>query len=563
MEAHGGALVQLVLDEAQAARLKAESRDWPSWDLTGRQSCDLELLLNGGFSPLRGFLTRADYESVCDTMRLVDGTLWPMPVTLDVDDETAGKLSSGSKLALRDDEGVMLALLHVEDVWQPDLDAEAKRVYGTNSVEHPAVAHLQQGSHTHYVGGRLEGLQLPLHHDFRNLRPTPRELRDSFARLGWSRIVSYQSPAPMHRAEHALTLRAIRELDANLLIHPLVGTTRPGDAGHYTRVHCYKKIVSQYPANTVELALLPLAVRLGGPRETLWQAIVGKNHGCTHLLVGRDHAAVADFNVESQELLARHEKEIGVAMIPTEPMVYVEGEGDYVPADSVSQGACVLSLSEDDLRQRLAEGGELPEWFTFPEIAAQLRRRHPPRREQGFTVFFTGFSGSGKSTVANALLVKILELGGRRAVTLLDGDVVRKNLSSELDFSREHRNINIRRIGYVASEITKNGGIAVCAPIAPYDSVRKEVRGMIEALGGFILVHVDTPIEVCEKRDRKGLYAKARAGIIKEFTGITDPYETPADADVSLLTTELSPEQAAEEVLLHLKREGYVEIEED
>jgi sulfate adenylyltransferase len=567
IEPHGGALVDLIVDAERAEELKQGSREWPSWDLTPRQLCDLELLLCGGFSPLRGFMTRADYVSVCRTMRLADGTLWPIPITLDVPEERAAELKPGDMLALRDVEGVMIAAMHVEEVWRPDLGAEARDVFGTEDVKHPAVQHLLQASHPCYVGGRIEGLQPPAHYDFRTLRLTPAELRREFARLGWLRVVGFQTRNPMHRAHHELTLRAAMEVEANLLIHPVVGMTKPGDLDHYTRVHCYEAILGRYPHHTVMLALLPLAMRMGGPREALWHAIIRKNYGCTHLIVGRDHAGPgADSRgkpfygpYDAQEAMREHQAELEVEMVPFRAMVYVEDQDAYQPHDEVPEDARVLSISGTELRQRLAEGREIPEWFTFPQVAEALRRRHPPRHRQGFTVFFTGLSGAGKSTIANALLVKLLEMGGR-PVTLLDGDIVRRNLSSELGFSRAHRDINIRRIGFVASEITKNGGIAICAPIAPYDSVRREVRSMIEPLGGFILIHTATPIEVCEERDRKGLYAKARAGIIKEFTGISDPYEEPGDADVVVHTTELSPEQAAQQILLHLEGEGYVGV---
>jgi sulfate adenylyltransferase len=569
IEPHGGKLDHALADEKRSAQLKKESRDWLSWDLTPRQICDLELLLNGGFSPLAGFMVREDYESVCDKMRLTDGTLWPIPITLDVPEELAGQLESGKQLALRDDEGVMLAALHVDEVWKPDLAAEALRVYGTNDPAHPAVRQLEEQTGSFYVGGRLEGLQLPAHYDFREFRLTPAELRAEFARLGWNRVVAFQTRNPMHRAHHELTLRAAKNVEANLLIHPVVGTTKAGDLDHYTRVHCYKAILSRYPQHTVKLALLPLGMRMGGPREALWHAIIRKNYGCSHLIVGRDHAGPgADSKgkpfygpYDAQELLKQHEEELGVSMVPFKMMSYVEDEDAYVPADEVSADARVLNISGTELRKRLAEGREIPAWFTFPDVAAVLQRRHPPRHKQGFTVFFTGLSGAGKSTIANALMVKFLEISGR-PVTLLDGDIVRRNLSSELGFSKEHRNINILRIGYVASEITKNGGIAICAPIAPYDDIRRQVRQTIEHLGGYILVHVSTPIGVCEQRDRKGLYAKARAGIIKEFTGVSDPYEEPQDADVNL-DTSLTPEQSAQEILLHLEREGYVGAERD
>jgi sulfate adenylyltransferase len=500
-------------------------------------------------------------------MRLADGTLWPIPVTLDVPEELATRLEAGTTLALRDPEGVMLAALHVEEVWKPDRALEAESVYGTARPDHPGVAQLLDQTRAYYVAGALEGLQPPIHYDFRALRPTPAELRSEFLRLGWRRVVAFQTRNPMHRAHQELTLRAAKEVEASLLIHPVVGMTKPGDVDHYTRVRCYQALLPRYPRQTVKLALLPLAMRMAGPREAIWHAIIRKNYGCTHLIVGRDHAGPGSDSAgkafyspyEAQELLKTHEREVGVGMVPFREMVYVEDLDKYVPEDEVPEGARALSISGSELRARLAEGREVPEWFTFPEVAAELRRSHPPRHKQGFTVFFTGLSGSGKSTIANALRVKLLELGGR-PVTFLDGDIVRKHLSSELGFSKEHRDINIRRIGFVAAEVTKNGGVAICAPIAPYDSVRKEVRGMIEPFGGFVLVYVATPLEVCESRDRKGLYAKARAGVLKEFTGISDPYEAPDDAEITLDTGELSPEEAAQTILLHLERQGYVDV---
>jgi sulfate adenylyltransferase len=552
-------------DEARAAELKSRSTSWPSWDLTARQLCDLELLLNGGFSPLDGFMGQADYESVCSSMRLADGTLWPIPVVLDIDEEFASGIGAGATIALRDPEGVMLAALRVDDVFRPDRGEEARAVYGTTSAEHPGADHLLERTGPCYVGGRLEGLQLPVHYDFRSRRLTPAQLRAEFDRLGWRRVVAFQTRNPMHRAHQELTLRAAKETEANLLIQPSVGMTKPGDVDHYTRVRCYEAILGRYPRSTAMLSLLPLSMRMAGPREAVWHAIIRKNHGCTHLIVGRDHAGPGQDSsgrpfygpYDAQDLLRQHEAELGVGMVPFRMMAYVEELDAYLPEDEVAEGMRTLTISGTDLRERLAAGRDLPEWFTFPEVAVELRRSYPPRHRQGFTVLFTGLSGSGKSTIANVLMVKFLEMGGR-PVTLLDGDLVRKNLSSELGFSKEHRDLNIHRIGYVASEITKNGGIAICAPIAPYDAVRREVRHMVEAGGGFILVHVTTPIEVCEERDRKGLYAKARAGIIPEFTGVSDPYEPPDDADVSIDTTTTTPEEAAQEIILHLEREGYI-----
>ena len=565
IEPHGGTLVDLLVDDARADELKQASRDWPSWDLTDRQACDLELLVNGAFSPLRGFLGRRDYESVRDEMRLSDGTLWPMPITLDVSAEFAEGVEAGASVALRDVEGVMLAVLHVEDVWTPDKVEEARAVFGTDDAGHPGVGYLLNQAGPVYLGGRVEGLQTPVHYDFRPLRLSPAEVRADFTRLGWRKVVAFQTRNPMHRAHVELTLRAAKEHEANVLVHPVVGLTKPGDVDHYTRVRCYQAVSGRYPRNTATLSLLNLAMRMGGPREAVWHAIIRKNHGCTHFIVGRDHAGPGnDSNgkpfygpYDAQELLQKFQTEIGVTMVPFRMLVYVEDLDQYMPEDEVPEGTRALAISGTELRDRLAAGRDIPEWFTYPEVATELRRSHPPRHKQGYTIFFTGLSGSGKSTIANALMVKLLEVGGR-PITLLDGDVVRRHLSSELGFSREHRDLNIHRIGYVASEITKNGGIAVCAPIAPYDATRKAVRAMVESVGGFMLVHVDTPLEVCEERDRKGLYAKARAGIIKEFTGISDPYEVPEDADHIVRTTEVTPEEAAQEILLHLEREGYL-----
>jgi sulfate adenylyltransferase len=564
---HGGELVNLIASPERIAELKSHSKEWPSWDLTARQLCDLELLLTGGFSPLRGFMTRADYEGVCHNMRLANGTLWPMPITLDVTEDFAKKLTPGtSKVALRDPEGVMLAVLNVEEVWQADRKAEAQAVFASTSPAHPGADYTINKANPWYVGGNLEGTQIPSHYDFRNLRLTPAEVRAEFARIGWRRVVAFQTRNPMHRAHVELAFRAAKQVEASLLIHPVVGMTKPGDVDYYTRVRCYQLLLSKFPQSTAKLSLLPLAMRMGGPREAIWHALIRKNHGITHFIVGRDHAGPGSDPAtkkpfygpyEAQEVFKKHEADIGVTMVPFNMMVYLEGQDKYVPDDEVKNGDRVLNISGTELRQRLNEGREIPAWFTYPEVVSELRRSFQPRHKQGVTIFFTGLSGSGKSTIANVLLTKFLETGGR-PVTLLDGDLVRKNLSSELGFSKEHRDINIRRIGYVASEITKNGGIAICAPIAPYDATRKHVRQTIEPYGGFILVHIATTVEVCEQRDRKGLYAKARAGILKEFTGISDPYEVPADAEVTINTGDLSAEEAAQEIILHLEREGFI-----
>jgi len=545
--------------------LKREAGDLPSWDLKPRQICDLELLMNGGFAPLDGFLREADYNSVLDTMRLGSGALWPMPITLDVSDAFAEQAPVGSRIALRDAEGVLLALMDVESAWRPDKRREAQKAFGTNDLAHPAVRYLFDSAGDVYLGGRVIGIQPPVHYDFRHLRYTPAELKALFTSRGWRRVVAFQTRNPLHRAHQELTMRAAKQAEANLLIHPVVGMTKPGDVDHFTRVRCYEAIAGEYPEQTTTLSLLNLAMRMGGPREALWHAIIRKNHGCTHFIVGRDHAGPGnDSNgqpfygpYDAQDLVSAHSEEIGIGLVPFKQMVYVQDRAQYMPADEVPEGSAVLDISGTELRRRLREGLDIPEWFSFPAVVKELRRTHPPRHKQGFTVFFTGLSGSGKSTIANALMVKLMEMGGR-PVTLLDGDIVRKNLSQELTFSKEHRDINILRIGYVASEITKNGGIAICAPIAPYAATRRQVRDLIEPLGGFLEVHVATPLEECEKRDRKGLYKLARAGKITGFTGIDDPYEEPETPELMIDTLQASPDEAAHSVILKLEAMGLI-----
>lgn len=562
---HGGVLVDLMVAADARAALKQEALTLPSWDLDARQLCDLEMLLNGAFSPLTGFMGSADHSRVCAEMRTADGVLWPMPITLDVSQKFADSLNGAKRIALRDAEGVILAVLDVEDIFSPDRTRESELVFGTRDPLHPGVAWLTQRAHPVCIGGRLHGLESPRHYDFNHLRATPAELRAQFQKWGWTRIVAFQTRNPMHRAHLELTFRAARIAEANLLIHPVVGLTKPGDIDHYTRVRCYEKLLRHYPEQTTTLALLHLAMRMGGPREALWHAIIRKNHGCSHFIVGRDHAGPGKDSsgqpfygpYAAQELVARHQEELGISMVPFQEMVYVEQRAQYLPADEIQPGDSVLNISGTELRRRLQEGLDIPEWFTYPEVIDELRRTHPPRAKQGFTVFFTGLSGAGKSTIANALLVRLLELG-TRPVTLLDGDIVRKNLSSELGFSKEHRDLNVQRIGFVATEITKNGGIAICAPIAPYAQTRRSVREAISAHGMFIEIHVATPLEVCEERDRKGLYALARAGTLKEFTGISDPYEIPEQPELSIDTSDIAPDEAVQRIILKLAALGLI-----
>ena len=565
IEPHGGTLCELLVKEDIKSQLQKESLTFKSLTLNDRQLCDIEMLLNGGFSPLTGFLGQSDYESVLKNNRLSDGTVWPIPITLDVLEEFSKELNAGEKVVLRDHEGVAIGVLTISDKWSPDLKNEAVEVYGSSDTKHPAVDYLLNQSGTVYLGGEIEGLEYPRHYDYQLIRHTPSELRSQFEKMGWSKVVAFQTRNPMHRAHKELVVRASREIGGNLLIHPVVGMTKPGDVDHYTRVRCYKKIMEKFPEDTAMLSLLPLSMRMGGPREALWHAIIRKNYGCTHLIVGRDHAGPgvdSEGNpfygpYDAQEMVEKYADEIGVQMVPFKLMVYVEEKSEYMPIDEVPDDLTQLNISGTELRRRLDKGLEIPEWFTYKDVVDELRHAHPPKNRRGFTIFFTGLSGSGKSTIANALLVKLLE-HGRRRVTLLDGDIVRINLSSELGFSREHRDLNIQRIGFVASEITKNGGIAICAPIAPYKNVRRSNREMISKGGSYIEVHISTPLEVCEERDVKGLYAKARQGIIKGFTGIDDPYEAPENPELRIDTSNISQEEAVQELLVYLENEGYL-----
>jgi sulfate adenylyltransferase len=565
---YGGTLQNLLVTAARAAVLTKESQSFPSITLSQRQLCDLELLMNGAFSPLRGFMDRDAYEFAVEKMRLPNGLLWPIPITLDVPDASAEKLELGGYLGLNDSEGFMLAVLHIQNIWKPDKKREAELVYGTASLAHPSVRYLYEQVHNTYIGGEVNGIQSPAHYDFETLRDTPAELRRLFEKQGWRRIVAFNTSKPMHRLHRDITLRAAKEAQANILLHPAVGMTKPGDLQYYARVHCYQAIMRHYPRNFAVLSLLPIAVRMAGPREALLNAIIRQNYGCSHLIVGPEHAAPPMVRqggerfyprYAAQELVAQYQDELGIRMIPIKEMHYVPKDDQFLPVEQIEkEGKVAVQFTEKELYHHLAHDLDIPAWFSFPDIIAELRKARPPRNRQGVTLFFTGLSGSGKSTLAKILYAKFIEAGGR-PVTLLDGDVVRKNLSSELGFSKGHRDLNVRRIGFVASEITKNGGIAICAPIAPYATMRRAVREMVEQYSAFIEIHVDTPLEVCEARDRKGLYAKARKGVIPEFTGISDPYETPENPEIRIDTSNLTPAQAAQEIFLFLFRAGYLD----
>jgi sulfate adenylyltransferase len=539
-----------------------------SWNLTPRQLCDVELILNGGFSPLKGFLCQQDYQSVLETLRLADGSVWPIPITLDVSEAFSEKLALGQRIILRDLEGLPIASLTIEDKWKPDKKEEAKKVFGTEDITHPAVSYLFKQAGDIYFGGTLTKINLPTHYDFTHLRLTPQDLKKHFKKLGWDKVIAFQTRNPMHRAHQQLTLNAAKEVGANVLIHPVVGMTKPGDIDYFTRVRCYEKIIPQYPTNSVMLSLLPLAMRMGGPREALWHAIIRKNYGCTHFIVGRDHAGPGNDSedkpfydpYEAQALVSKYEDEIDIKMLPFQEMVYVKNKKHYRPLDQVKDKSQIAKISGTEFRHRLRTHQDIPSWFSFPEVIQELKKTIPPKDQQGFTVFFTGLSAAGKSTIAQALLAKLLEVTSR-PVTLLDGDIVRKHLSSELGFSKEHRDINITRIGYVASEITKHRGIVICAPIAPYAETRAIVRDMISKEGQFIEIYISTPLNVCEDRDPKGLYAKARAGILKSFTGINDPYEAPMNPELTIDTSKTSVSLAINTIFDYLLNNSYLKIE--
>ena len=545
--------------------LKVEAMTYKYWVLRDRQICDLEMIMNGAFAPLNGFLGKNDYENVLSEMRLENGSLWPLPIMLDIDKEFSKKLTVGDKVTLKDKEGFSIAIIKIDDIWEPDLNKEAELVFGTTDCSHPGVDYLINQTNSVYIGGKIKTITLPRHYDYENLRLTPSSLKKKFKQLGWENVVAFQTRNPLHRAHVEMTLSALEELDANLLIHPVVGMTKPGDVDHYTRVRCYEHVLDKYPNDKAMLSLIPLAMRMGGPREALWHAIIRKNYGCTHLIVGRDHAGPGiDSNgnpfygpYDAQEILQKYEEEIGIKMVPFKFLVYLPNEDCYKPIDEIPEGTNYKTVSGTELRNLLDKGKEIPNWFTYNEVANELQKSHPPASKRGFTVFFTGLSGSGKSTLANGLLVKLLQEGSR-PVSLLDGDIVRTHLSSELGFSKEHRSINVRRIGYVASEITKNGGIAICAPIAPYEKDREYNRRLISKLGGYIEIHISTSLEKCEERDVKGLYKLAREGVVKEFTGISDPYENPINAELVIDSSGIAPEKLVDKIYNYIKELGFI-----
>ena len=539
--------------------LKQQAAEFKSVSLNPHQLCDLEMLMSRAYYPLDGYMCREDYESVLDSMRLVDGTVWPLPICLGVDEEFARSLEIGECVGVRDAEGFMLAVLTVADVWQPDLERESAAIWGGGGIADHMNASLGSEEKPWYVGGRIEGLAFPQRYDFTDIRLAPAEVHRYFSQKGWRKVIGVQAGRPLHKADRAMLEEIAREEGASLLLSPLMFPTMYSSVDHFTLVRCMREFVATFPRNMALLNLMPWFERKMGPKGALLRAIVNKNYGCTHMLVWDSGKAEPRLNVETDEFqkhidwLAEQKDATGIVPVRERCMVLDESSGKYVSSDCGS----LCANDHNTVVSLLRRGEEVPEWMSYPGVLNALRKTYRPRSRQGFCLFFTGLSGAGKSTLAKVLYVKMLELNDR-PVTLLDGDVVRTNLSSELSFSREHRNLNVTRIGFVASEIVKNGGVAVCAPIAPYPEARRQVRRMIEQYGGFIEIHVSTPLEVCEQRDRKGIYAKARAGIIKGLTGVDDPYIEPEKPELRIDTSELTPSEAANEVMRLLCENKYI-----
>lgn len=559
---YGGSLVELLLPREERHEEELRAASLPRLQLTPRSLCDLELLATGSFSPLTQFMSEADYESVLYSMRLHDGTLFPIPVTLPVED--GAELRLGQEVALADAHNNLLAVMRIKEIFGWDREREARAVCGSTDLRHPLVAEMNSWG-ARYISGALRVFALPRYYDFNDLRLTPGETRERLTRLGSPNVVAFQTRNPLHRAHEELTLRAAASVDGTLLIHPVVGMTKPGDIDHYTRVRSYKVLAENYfnPRRTL-LSLLPLAMRLAGPREALWHALIRRNFGANHLIVGRDHASPGKDAqgrpfygpYDAQELVAKYAEEIGVQPVPFSELIYIPAEDRYEEVSRIPTGTRTASISGTEVRESyLQRGRALPKWFTRPEVASILAEAHPPRYERGFCLWFTGLSGAGKSTTAEILVVKLLEHG--RQVTVLDGDVVRTHLSKGLGFSKEDRDTNIRRIGYVAAEILRHGGGVICAAVSPYRATRNECRSMVGS-EQFIEIFVDTPIDVCESRDTKGMYKQAREGKIKNFTGVDDPYEPPLNPELVIDTVKSSAEENADRILAYLVEGGFI-----
>jgi len=562
---YGGKLVDLVVKGAEREELIARAGQLPSIKISMRNLCDLELIATGGFSPLTTFMGKADYERVLREMRLADGTLFPLPITLTVDPKELPTV--GEELALRSANFDLIAVMRLDEVFHWDAETEAALAYGSTDTKHPMVSEMGRWGKV-CISGPMQVINLPKYYDFVNLRHTPAQVREMLEKMGNDNVVAFQTRNPLHRIHEELTKRATAQVKGSLIVHPVVGMTKPGDVDHYTRVRTYKALVDNYyDKKSTALSLLPLAMRMAGPKEALLHAIIRRNHGANHFIVGRDHAGPGNDSTgkafygpyDAQELMTQYEHELGVKMVPFEMLVYLPDEDRYVEQKDVPQGAKVANISGTQVRDDyLAKGKLLPEWFTRPETAEILREMYPPRHEQGFGIWFTGLSGSGKSATTAVLTTLLLERG--RETAILDGDVVRTNLSKGLGFSKEDRDTNILRIGFVAGEIARAGGIVICAAISPYRSTREEARKMVGE--NFIEVFMDTPVEICEERDVKGLYAKARQAMVDGkpmgFTGVDDPYEQPINPEISLKGYQSTPEDNAHIIIKYLEEQGFL-----
>lgn len=562
---YGERLVNLVVDENEREELLARAPQLSSLKITMRNLCDLELLATGAFSPLTTFMGKADYERVLHEMRLADGTLWPLPITLTADPVELPAV--GQEIVLRNANNDVIAIMTLEEVYHWDPETEAALAYGSTDPRHPMVSEMERWGKV-CISGPIKVVNLPKYYDFVELRRTPAQVRAMLEEMGHDNVVAFQTRNPLHRIHEELTKRAAEKVKGSLLIHPTVGMTKPGDVDHYTRVRIYKALVENYyDKDSTLLSLLPLAMRMAGPKEVMLHAIIRRNHGVNHFIVGRDHAGPGKDSTgkpfygpyDAQENMKKYESELCVKMIPFEELFYLPDESRYVEGKDVPQGAKTLNISGTQVRDDyLARGKLLPEWFTRPETAEILREMYPPRHKQGFCIWFTGLSGSGKSATTQVLTSLLLERG--RQLTILDGDVVRTHLSKGLGFSKEDRDTNILRIGFVAGEIVRSGGAVICAAISPYRATRNEARKMVG--DNFITVYMDTPVEVCEERDVKGLYAKARQamddGKPMGFTGVDDPYEPPIDPEITLKGYGSTPEENARIIVQYLSDQGYL-----
>ena len=557
---HGKTLVSFHLSADKLSEYSELSNNISSLTLSLKQQCDLEMISNGAFSPLSTFNNQKDYEEILLKNKLSNGLVWPIPIVLDVPDQFLKSLDKNEYISLRNTEGFLLAILKVKEFWAPNKKEEANLVFKSNDLNHPGVDYLFNHTNNNYISGELIPIQENKYFDFTHLRKSPQEVRDFFRLNNWKDVIAFQTRNPMHRAHYELTKLAMDEHNSKLLIHPVIGMSKPGDIDHFTRVKCYQHIIKYYPENSVELSLINLAMRMAGPKEALWHAIIRKNYGCNRIIIGRDHAGPG-VNAEgkpyyqpydAQELIAQYQEELEIKMVPFKEMVFAKNKKTYLPLDKIEQDDPIEKLSGTQFKELLQQRTEIPTWYSFPEVIHELRKRFPKLHNQGLTVFFTGLSGAGKSTLANAIMYKLMETEDR-PITLLDGDIVRQHLSSELGFSKEDRDIHVKRIGYVASEITKHGGVAICAPIAPYSNTRKVVRNMIDEVGSFVEIHVATPLSVCEERDTKGLYKQARAGKILDFTGVSDPYEEPENPEITVDTSDITVEESSALILDKLR----------